>query len=114
MSNYPALHRLLGDQDFGKLCSDYLRQHPPVHASIRWFGDAMLQQAVEINDLKRASVVDLLRLLDYPSEHVPVLTGRVTDRDEPVGQIHVLDKAALNARLAHTYLNELKERARIV
>lgn len=80
----------------------------------RWFGDAMLQQAVEINDLKRASVVDLLRLLDYPSEHVPVLTGRVIDRDEPVGQIHVLDKAALNARLAHTYLNELKERARIV
>ena len=41
LSNYPALHLLLGDRDFGKLCDDYLRQHPPTQASIRWFGDAM-------------------------------------------------------------------------
>jgi hypothetical protein len=34
----------------------------------RWFADAMLQQPVVIADLPRASVVDLLRLLDYPND----------------------------------------------
>jgi hypothetical protein len=40
----------------------------------RWFGDTMLQQPLHIADLQRASVVDLLRLLDYPNDYVPVLT----------------------------------------
>lgn len=80
----------------------------------RWFGDSMLQTPVEIADLKRASIVDLLRLVDYPSAFVPVMSGRDPGSTEAVGQIDVLDKAALNARLAHSYLVELKERARIV
>lgn len=80
----------------------------------RWFGDSMLQQPVEIADLKRVSVVDLLRLVDYPSPFVPVLSGRAPGSAEPLGQVDVLDKTALNARLAHSYLTELKERARIV
>jgi hypothetical protein len=40
----------------------------------RWFGDAMLQQPVHVHDLGRATVVDLLRILDYPSEFVPVVS----------------------------------------
>jgi hypothetical protein len=40
-SNYPALHQLLGDDDFAALARAYLDQHPPAHASIRWFGDAL-------------------------------------------------------------------------
>ncbi len=79
-----------------------------------WFGDAMLQQPVEVTDLKRASVVDLIRLLDYPNDFVPVLCDRVPDLDEPTGDIHVIDKSALTARLARSYLDELKERARIL
>jgi Domain of unknown function (DUF4062) len=43
----------------------------------RWFKDAMLQQPVHIADLERASVVDLLRLLDYPNDYVPVLTRQI-------------------------------------
>jgi hypothetical protein len=39
----------------------------------RWFGDAMLQQPVHVSDLARATVIDLLRILDYPSEFVPVV-----------------------------------------
>ena len=77
----------------------------------RWFGDLMLQQAVEVSDLGRASVVDLMRLLDYPSDFVPVLSGRLQDSDDPTGTVNVIDKAALTARLARSYLNELKERA---
>jgi len=42
----------------------------------RWFSEAMFQQPIHITDLERASVVDLLRLLDYPNDYVPVITRR--------------------------------------
>ena len=82
----------------------------------RWFKDAMLQQPVHIADLERASVVDLLRLLDYPNDYVPVLT-RQTPVDQslsPFEVVDVLDKNALNARLARSYLLELMDRSRLV
>jgi hypothetical protein len=82
----------------------------------RWFGDAMLTQALEIADLSRASAVDILRLLDYPNDFVPVLTR---DQEPLEGGpakrvVNVVDKRALNARLARSYLVELLDRARIV
>ncbi|HWP52887.1 MAG TPA: DUF4062 domain-containing protein [Pyrinomonadaceae bacterium] len=81
----------------------------------RWFGDAMLQQPLRITDLQRASVVDLLRLLDYPNDYVPVLTRYTPDADKPATErVDVVDKTALNARLARSYLVELMDRARIV
>jgi hypothetical protein len=81
----------------------------------RWFGDAMLQQPVHITDLRRASVVDLLRLLDYPNDYVPVLTRHdPAAEDQPATErVDVVDKSALNARLARSYLVELLDRARI-
>jgi len=84
----------------------------------RWFDDWMLQQPVDIADLQKASVVDLLRLLDYPNDYVPVLT-RHFDPQPPAPQqqaserVNVLDKTALNARLARSYLVELMDRARL-
>ncbi len=72
---------------------------------------------MHIADLQRASVVDLLRLLDYPSDYVPVLT-RHAPADaaaQPASErVDVVDKGALNARLARSYLVELLDRARIV
>ncbi|MFB3825492.1 MAG: hypothetical protein ACE15B_01940 [Bryobacteraceae bacterium] len=81
----------------------------------RWFGDAMLQQPLHIADLQRASVVDLLRLLDYLNDYVPVLTRHApAGRGMPVQErVDVMDKSALNARLARSYLVELMDRARI-
>jgi len=81
----------------------------------RWFGEAMLEQPVHIADLQRASVVDLLRLLDYPNRYIPVLTRRApaTEGDAPREAVDVMDKDALNARLARSYLLELMDRARI-
>lgn len=38
-ANYPAVHQLLGDDDFDALVRRYLKAHPPAHASIRWFGE---------------------------------------------------------------------------
>ncbi len=37
-TNYPALHQLLGDDDFDRMACRYLAAHPPSHTSIRWFG----------------------------------------------------------------------------
>jgi hypothetical protein len=79
----------------------------------RWFADAMLREPVRITDLQRASVVDLLRLLDYPSDFVPVVTRWHLDGRNSAERVDVLDKAALNARLARSYLVELMDRARI-
>ncbi len=79
-----------------------------------WFGDAMLRQPVRIADLQRASVVDLLRLLDYPSDYIPVVRRlQPQPGATPEERVDVMDKAALNARLARSYLVELMDRARI-
>lgn len=40
-SNFPALHQLLGDEDFNAAASQFLQHNPPTTASIRWFGDAL-------------------------------------------------------------------------
>ncbi len=82
----------------------------------RWFGDAMLQQPLHIADMQRASAVDLLRLLDYPNDYVPVLTRQdPTIEGQPsTERVNIVDKDALNARLARNYLVELLDRARIV
>ena len=93
------------------LTEDLLRQ---------WFGDAMLQQPIHVPDLARATVIDLLRILDYPSEFVPVVTRRTAPVSpaavevEPTQDpIQVVDKSALNAQLAQSYVTELMDRVRI-
>jgi hypothetical protein len=40
-TNYPALHQLLGDDDFDRMAFRYLTAHPPTHSSIRWFGSQL-------------------------------------------------------------------------
>ena len=84
------------------------------------FGETMLQQPVYVSDLARATVTDLLRILDYPSEFVPVVSRRVSSTAEaatkakpPTDPIQVVDKSALNAQLAQSYVTELMDRARI-
>ena len=81
----------------------------------RWFGDAMLQQPIHIADLQRASAVDLLRLLDYPNDYVPVVTRHdpAAEGQAATERVDVVDKGALNARLARSYLVELLDRERI-
>jgi hypothetical protein len=41
-SNYPVLHRALGDDDFAALAMAYLADHPARRPSIRWFGEALV------------------------------------------------------------------------
>jgi hypothetical protein len=97
--------------------NNHRKSNPAGGSCYRWFGDALLQQPVHITDLQRASVVDLLRLLDYPNDYVPVLTRHdpAPDENQPAaGRVDLVDKGALNARLARTYIVELLDRERIV
>jgi len=100
-----------------------------------WFGDAMLSQPLRIADLGTATPFDLARLLDYPSDYVPVTTSSRPDprgapshgasdaaengtdppQDAPLSEtrVRIVDKTALNAELARSYLDDLLTRARI-
>lgn len=42
MENYPALHTLLGDEDFENLAREYISTHPSNHFSLRYLGDKMV------------------------------------------------------------------------
>jgi hypothetical protein len=84
------------------------------------FGEVMLQQPVNVSDLARATVIDLLRILDYPGEFVPVVSRQASSTPQATGAnkasrdpIQVVDKSALNAQLAQSYITELMDRARI-
>lgn len=39
--SYPAVHTLLGDKEFEKICRQYIDAHPPTHFSIRYYGDKL-------------------------------------------------------------------------
>lgn len=40
-SDYEALHTLLGDEEFSRLCREYIDTYPSQHPSLRWFGRHM-------------------------------------------------------------------------
>jgi hypothetical protein len=45
---------------------------------IKWFGDGMLTGAVRVANPDQTTVLDTLRVLDYPNDYVPVIREKVT------------------------------------
>jgi hypothetical protein len=41
--HYPVLHQILGDEDFEAFGAAFVRAHPSVHRSIRWYGREVAQ-----------------------------------------------------------------------
>lgn len=41
--DYEALHTILGDEEFSRLCRQYIDAHPSRFPSLRWFGQLMSQ-----------------------------------------------------------------------
>lgn len=59
-SNFPVLHRVLGDETFAELAQAYLADHPSQRPSIRWFGDALpAWAAAHPDDLPHPALADL-------------------------------------------------------
>jgi hypothetical protein len=74
---------------------------------MRWFGDAMITSPIEVHDVARASVLDMIRVLDFPADFVPVLSGKDGDAPTLAVPVHVIDKPALSQRLARSYVRDL-------
>ncbi|MEM7583513.1 MAG: DUF4062 domain-containing protein [Acidobacteriota bacterium] len=73
----------------------------------RWFGEAMITSPIRIDDLSAASALDLVRLLDYPSHFVPVLSGSDNRVSNAAAKVNVIDTRALSEELARAYVKEL-------
>jgi len=76
-----------------------------------------------LDELERATLLDLVRILGYPNDFVPVRPRRMSPGEPPSepdpdgrrwdqAPITVVDKRALNDMLAQQYLNELIDRVR--
>jgi hypothetical protein len=62
-NNFPVLHQVLGDDDFGDLTLAYLQAHPPSQPSIRWFGDQLPAfLAAEPERLPHPALADLAQM----------------------------------------------------
>lgn len=62
-SNFPVLHRVLGDTAFAELAQAYLRARPSVRPSIRWFGDGLVEHMRSVpGALAHPSLADLARM----------------------------------------------------
>jgi hypothetical protein len=62
-SNYPVLHRALGDDDFATLALGYLAHQPSRHPSIRWFGHALVSHlAAHPDAVPHPALADLARM----------------------------------------------------
>jgi hypothetical protein len=72
---------------------------------VRWFGDALVRTPVRINEFETISVVELLRILDYPNDFVPVLEQRRRRT-----AIRLVDKAALNEQIARGTVRDMLDR----
>jgi len=70
-------------------------------ALAQWLGDGMLTGAVQVADPDRTTVLDLLRVIDYPNDYVPIVAAKL---DTPSG-LRVVNKAMLNAQLAKIHID---------
>ena len=68
-SNFPALHQLLGDNDFEGLAARYIIEHPPRHASIRWFGDCLAEFLAARTPYSATPAIRELALFEWALRH---------------------------------------------
>lgn len=100
---------------------------------VTWFGDAMFTGTVDVNDVEAPTLLDVVRILGYPNDFVPVGTRRAEEHpaagpadgagnvsSAPHGEttwssapVTLIDKHALNQQLAQQYVDDLMDRARL-
>lgn len=90
-----------------------------------WFGDTLFRNPVQVQDLSKATLLDIMQVLSYPNDFVPVSTrpgameeirkvaNQPPETESPILPIAVIDKRTLNDQLARRYVDELMERARL-
>ena len=78
---------------------------------VRWFKESIITSPIRVDNIEKASPVDLIRLFDYPGDFVPVIVGQGTDASEQ-SRSHVIDKPALSLQLARAYVTDLFDETR--
>jgi hypothetical protein len=78
----------------------------------RWFRESIITSPIRVDNIERASPLDLIRLFDYPGDFVPVIVGQGADETEQ-SRVHVIDKPALSLQLAQAYVTDLLDEARL-
>lgn len=79
---------------------------------VRWFQESIITSPIRVDNIERASPLDLIRLFDYPGDFVPVIVGQGEGPTEQ-SRTHVIDKPALSLQLARAYVTDLLDEARI-
>lgn len=77
---------------------------------VRWLGEGMLTGAVRVADPNQTTVLDLLRVLDYPNDYVPIVAEPVAPSSSQAtaqGRFRVINKPMLNAQLAKTRIDDI-------
>ncbi len=101
---------VLGEQE-GQFVMEQAVQMTVTRPSlVRWLGDGMLTGAVQVVDPDKPTVLDLLRMLDYPNEYVPIVAeaAPANVRRTPVSTpLRVINKAMLNAQLAKDRIDDM-------
>ena len=67
--NFPALHRLLGDDDFAALAYAFIAVQPPRTASIRWFGALLPEYLHETEPYASCRVMAELAEFEWALRH---------------------------------------------
>ncbi|MEJ2406366.1 MAG: DNA-binding domain-containing protein [Candidatus Thiodiazotropha sp.] len=67
--NFPALHRLLGDDHFALAGHGFRHQHPPTHASIRWFGNGFSDYLAETSPFSDCPAMAELARFEWALRH---------------------------------------------
>lgn len=70
-----------------------------------WFDETLLTQPIHISNLSVVSALDLVRLLDYPSQYIPVVGGG----EDSDGDVAIVNARTLSDQLAETYIAEMLE-----
>jgi hypothetical protein len=78
---------------------------------VRWFKESIITSPIRVDNIEKASPVDLIRLFDYPGDFVPVIVGQGTDASEQSRSL-VIDKPALSLQLARAYVTDLFDETR--
>lgn len=86
-----------------------------------WFGDALVGGAIEIAQTDQTTLLELMRIMSFPMEFVPVVARNAKvggDPGDPVPSnwtppVTLIDKRALTDQLAQLYIDELVDRARL-
>lgn len=76
-SNFPALHHLLGDDEFKTIAARYLANHPSQHSSIRWFGEHLARFLGEVEPYRSTPVMHELAAFEWAIRHTIDAAGAV-------------------------------------